>query len=133
MSYLMVYAAGVGSDHEVRVFKRTLDGRTDYTVQCECPGWTVPAVFATEQAAASFADGHVADNQEIDVVLDVVRTAARDGRLTRTGQWRTLRILVDEEPADMLIELAASALYMRGELYVHETPEGAYLRPVHDD
>lgn len=69
---------------------------------------------------------------EVEDILESVRNMVRRGGVTRAGQWRSLHILVDGEPADMLIELAASALYMRGELYVHETPEGAYLRMVHD-
>lgn len=69
---------------------------------------------------------------DIEDILESVRNMVRGGRVTRVGQWRSLHILVDGQPADMLIELAVSALYMRGELYVHETPEGAYLRMVHD-
>lgn len=75
------------------------------------------------------AKGFLPDSDAVvNEMLEAVRKAARSERLTRVGHWRNMRIHLDGEQADMLVEFAACALYMRGELYGHETPDGTYLR-----
>ena len=64
----------------------------------------------------------------VEGILEVVRQAAREGRLTKVGHWRNMRIHLDGEQADTLVEFATCTLYMRGELYGHVTPDGTYLR-----